>query len=111
MTNESLLQQEGEFAREGIQLIEVDLPAVEFQIFTPSGYVLILTDMLLLEDRLVLDQLHVTGKGLNLALIRRVARVLGKGRDVVEVIIQGANRSSGANRGSSPTPIRVKVNS
>ena len=37
------------------------------------------------------------------------AKLFGQVEDVVEVIIQGGDRSSGANLGSSPTPICVQV--
>jgi hypothetical protein len=69
----------------------------------------ILADFIEVEDRLVLDKTHVDGPGLTLPIISRVAKVLGESEDVVEVIIQGGDRSSGANRGSSPAPIRVKI--
>ena len=69
-----------------------------------------MAELIHIEDRLVMDSVHVDGLGLTLPRIREVAQVFGEVEDVVEVIIQGGVRTSGARPGSRPTPIRVKVN-
>ena len=93
----------------GVEVLEQEDTAVRFLISTQVGPVVIVADLIRIEDTLVLDRTHVDGPGLTLPLIRKVAKALGEVENVVEVIIQGGDRSSGANRGSSPTPIRVRV--
>jgi hypothetical protein len=92
-----------------VTVIELDENAIEFEIRTDVGTQAVLADLYLIEDRLIYDMCHVTGEGLNVGIIRRIAKVLGEVEDVEEVTIQGGDRQSGANQGSSPSPIRVKV--
>ena len=93
----------------GIYLIEVDEPAIEFEVLTAKGHVSLIADLVRIDDYLMFDRCHVTGEGLTITLIRKIARVFGQLDSATEVVIQGGDRSSGANRGSSPGPIRVRV--
>ena len=96
-------------AAAGIEIVERDRDTIEAIIQTSVGPVTIVADLVRIEDRLILDGVHVSGRGLRLTDIRRLAKVFGAVEDVEEVIVQGGERSSGARPGSSPTPIRIKV--
>jgi hypothetical protein len=97
------------FAAAGIEMIERDGSAIHAAIRTESGVVTVMANLIRSADRLIVDQVHVDGQGLSLSRIRQVAHVFGVVEDVVEVVVQGGVRTSGAHPGSRPTPIKVKV--
>jgi RHS repeat-associated protein len=63
-------------------------------------------------DTLMIDDLSIQGAGANtvgLSSTRQYARDIGKAFGAKEVIIQGGRRTSGANPGRTPVPIRIRV--
>jgi hypothetical protein len=63
-------------------------------------------------DKLIIDDLSIQGGGPNTAgpaSMRQFARDIGKAFGVKEVDIQGGRRTSGANPGRIPIPIKIKV--
>ncbi len=97
------------YAAVGITILEEDDGMVSLQVITDKGPVVIVAEVLLLEDRLILDRVDVMGEGLNLGNIRKLAQLCGEVEDVVEVIVIGGRRVSGLHEGRYPTPIRVRV--
>jgi hypothetical protein len=97
------------YATVGMRIIERDGSTICVAIETALGEVIVMAELLRIEDRLVIDRVHVDGAELNLPRIRQLAQVFGEVEGVIEVIIQGGVRTSGARPGSSPTPIRVMV--
>lgn len=96
-------------AASGIEILERDGDTISAEVQTEAGVVTIVAELVFVEDALVLDGVHVDGRGLTRTNIRQLAKVFGEVEDVVEVIIQGGIRTSGARRGFSSLPIRVEV--
>jgi len=64
------------------------------------------------DNRLILRNVHLDGVGpgySSLTELRQIAREFGKMNHVDEVIIYGFRRTTGANTGKQPIPIRIKV--
>lgn len=97
------------FAAAGMEISERDGDTIHLSIQTEAGLVTVIADLVRLDDRLVIDGAHVEGRGLSRTRIHQLAQAFGEVEDVVEVIIQGGRRTSGARPGSIPSPIKVKV--
>ena len=60
----------------------------------------------------MLNKAHIDGPGAGASSVSELkgfARELGRQNDVKEVIVQGAPRTTGANPGKVPVPIKIKI--
>jgi hypothetical protein len=69
-----------------------------------------MSNMVRVPRKLVLDRIHIEGKGLRRAIIKKAARELGLTEGVEEVVLHGGVRTSGANLGSTQSYISRKPN-
>jgi hypothetical protein len=86
---------------------------VGFVLNSAKGEIHVVTGMYEQGDALILEGLHIDGPGANSVgsgTLARYARDIGKAFGAKEVIIQGATRTTGANPGRTPKPIRIRVN-
>ncbi|HID99003.1 MAG TPA: hypothetical protein EYP59_01775 [Thiotrichaceae bacterium] len=77
-----------------------------------NGNITIITDIIKQDRTLILNRLHIDGPGKgksSLSELLSLARDFGQQNDVDEVIIYGAERTTGAKPGKTPKPIRIKV--
>jgi hypothetical protein len=93
-----------------LEIIEEDENVLHASIETSFGRVTIMANITLDGGKLLLNQIHVEGRGLTRAIMKRAAEELGNRKGAAEVLLQGGIRTSGANPGSFPKLIRVKVN-
>lgn len=92
-----------------VRVLEEDENVIHAIVQTPIGEVTLMANVIRDPHRLVLNQIHVEGKGLTRAIIKRAAKELGLAEGVEDVVLHGGVRTSGANPGSTPKPIYVKV--
>ncbi len=74
----------------------------------PGGDVEVATEMSREGDTLILRDTHVEGS-VGYGEFREFARELGRQQGVKEVVIYGGIRTSGANPGHAPRPVKVEV--
>jgi RHS repeat-associated protein len=102
-----------EAAKRTIQVVQREGNLVEMVGTSAKGEIRVLTEMTREGDALVLKGLHMEGPGagsMGLRELREFARQLGKEQGVNRVIVQGAERTTGANPGRVPRSIEFKVN-
>lgn len=83
-----------------------------FVLDSPKGEIRVISSISKQGDTLILEGLHVEGPGANAVGktgVRQFARDIGRTFGVKEVIIHGGQRTTGANPGRTPTPIRIRV--
>lgn len=96
-----------------IQVVQREGNLVEMVGKGARGEIRVLTEMTKQGDTLVLKGLHMEGAGAGSTGIRELrefARQLGKEQGVNKVVIEGAERTTGANPGHIPRTIEIKVN-
>lgn len=97
----------------GPKIISRDGNVVEIAAKGASGTITIITKLEKVGNSLKLSGTHIDGLGKGtsgLKELRTLARQLGQKYRVKEVIIEGGKRTTGANPGKIPKPIKVKVN-
>jgi len=96
-----------------IEIVQQEGNLVEMVGKSAQGEIRILAEMTKEGDTLVLKGLHMQGQGPGSMGVRELfqfARQLGREQGVTKVVIEGAERSTGANIGSIPRTVEVKVN-
>ena len=100
-------------ATNSVKIVEQQGNVYEFSIPGANGDLSVITEMTQNGNQLVLNGMHIQGSGSgtsSLSELRSVARALGQQYGVDEVVINGGERTSGANIGKNPRPITIKVN-
>ena len=95
-----------------VRIVETDGEIVELVATTENGEVRVITGMSKEGDALHLRGLHIDGPGvgsLGRVGLRNLAVELGKQQGAKQVIILGGTRTTGANPGQIPRPIRFLV--
>jgi RHS repeat-associated protein len=96
-----------------IEIVQREGNLVEMVGKSGQGEIRVLTEMTKQGDTLVLKGLHMEGAGRGSMGVRELfqfARQLGREQGVNKVIIEGAERTTGANPGSIPRTVEIKVN-
>lgn len=95
-----------------IRIVDRDGDVLQIVGEGPKGRIEVVAEMVRNGDTVVLRGLHADGSGpgsLGFSEIRAFAREFGRLQDAKIVEIHGARRTTGANRGKIPKPIRVRV--
>ena len=92
-----------------LRIVEEDENVIHAVVQTSIGEVTVMANMVREPHRLLLNQIHIEGKGLTRVIIKKAANELGIKEGVGEVVLQDGVRTSGANLGSIPKPIFVEV--
>jgi len=95
-----------------VRIVEQEGNLFELSIPGAKGDLSVITEMTKNGNQLVLSGMHIQGAGAgtsSLSELRNIARVLGQQFSVDEVVINGGDRTSGANVGKTPRPITIKV--
>jgi len=95
-----------------LQIVEEDEDAIELLAKGKKGNITIYANLFKNDNCLILKNVHLDGVGpgySSLTELRQIAREFGQMNHVDEVIIYGFRRTTGANTGKQPIPIRIKV--
>ena len=95
-----------------ISIIERDGNVYHLIARGPKGEIEVITNLWLEGGQLILTGTHIEGSGpgsLGVAELREFARELGRRFGAHEVVVLGGVRTTGANVGHTPRPIRIKV--
>jgi riboflavin biosynthesis pyrimidine reductase len=95
-----------------VRIIEQEGSTVHLHIKGAKGDIEVMAEMTKEGDKLILRNAHVQGGGAgtsSLSELKSAARELGKQQGVKEVVVEGGTRTSGANVGKAPIPIKIKV--
>ena len=96
-----------------VQTLARDGNTVELVVSGAKGGFTVITDVAKSGKDLVLSGLHIGGEGKgasSLSELRNAARVLGQQEGAERVVIQGGQRTTGANPGKKPIDIIIEVN-
>jgi RHS repeat-associated protein len=96
-----------------IEIVQQEGNLVEMVGKSAQGEIRVLTEMTKQGDTLVLKGLHMEGAGPGSMGVRELyqfVRQLGREQGVKKVIIEGAERTTGANPRSIPRTVEIKVN-
>jgi hypothetical protein len=77
-----------------------------------NGPITVITEMTKKGDQLLLKGTHIDGGGKgssSLSELKELARDFGRQQGVKEILVEGGRRTTGANPGKVPRPIRIKV--
>jgi hypothetical protein len=95
-----------------LKIVEEDEDAIELLAKGKKGHITIYANIFKEDNRLILRNVHLDGMGSgysSLTELRQIAREFGRMNHVDEVIIYGFRRTTGANAGKQPIPIRINV--
>ena len=86
-------------------------PVVTVEVTTPDGVLVIMGEPKQERRTLIVEGVHIHGigigpNGLGPAKLRVVAQAILEGMDYDELIVEGAARTTGAQQGRRPKPIR-----
>jgi len=100
-----------------IRILEEVAGAIHLEVQGAKGTYEVIANITREGDTIILEGAHMQGSGAGqfggkelLKEIREAAKQFGKEQGAKEVVIQGGARTSGANPGHVPPPIRIKVN-
>lgn len=96
-----------------VTVLDIDKGRFHIRIDGENGPMEVITNLSQNGNQLVLSGLHIQGSGAgssSLRELREAAREIGSAYGASEVLIQGGERSSGANPGHTPRDISIKVN-
>lgn len=99
-----------------IRIIEKAAGAIHLEVKGAKGTYEVIANISREGDTIIVEDAHMQGSGAGqfgetqlLNEIREAAKQFGREQGVKEVVIQGGARTSGANPGHIPPPIRIKV--
>ncbi|MCP4120805.1 MAG: hypothetical protein GY751_03550, partial [Bacteroidetes bacterium] len=99
-------------AKRGPKIVDRDGDVVEIVAPGKNGDITMITGMKKSGDTLNLNGAHIDGLSpgkSSITELKDFARELGRQQGVKEVIVRGGRRTTGANPGKVPRPIRIKV--
>lgn len=95
-----------------MRIVERDGDIVEIVAKGKNGDITAIARMHKEGDQLILSGLHVDGPGpggSSIEELMNIGRTLGRQEGAKEVVVYGARRTTGANPGRVPRPVRIKV--
>ncbi|MFN9299203.1 MAG: hypothetical protein ACK6DZ_16045, partial [Acidobacteriota bacterium] len=103
-------------SRRAIRILEEVAGAIHLEVQGARGTYQVIANISREGDTIILQGAHMQGSGAGqfggkelLKEIREAAKQFGREQGAKEVVIQGGARTSGANPGHIPPPIRIKV--
>jgi len=99
-------------AKGRVDIVDRDGDVVELLAKGSKGDISVITKMNKKGDDLILSGTHIDGGGKgtsSLSELKGLAKDLGRQQGVKNVIVNGGKRTTGANPGKTPRPIKIKV--